>query len=175
MEKGGQFFLIAALIAAGVLFGLTNVINVAKGGASHEQFYDLSREIKFESKRVLDYGVFNEKDTDVLLKGFLNKYADYIAQEKVLFIFGDEEKLWGLYFINDTLTGSVNIGTGGQGVSIPMQALTNFAANVALDPATEEIVVVIDDVKYKFPRREGNNLFFVIIKEENEDSFASAG
>ena len=110
MEKRGQIFLIAALITVGALIGLTSVVNTARGGTSNDEFFSKSDEIKFESKRVLDYGVFYQGNTDALIKQFLEKYADYIARERVLFIFGDERNLWGLYFVNNTLTGSVGIG-----------------------------------------------------------------
>ncbi len=175
MEKRGQIFLIAALITIGALIGLTSVVNTARGGSSNEEFFSKSDEIKFESKRVLDYGVFYEGNTETLVKQFLEKYADYIARERVLFIFGDERNLWGLYFVNNTLTGSVNIKTGGQGVSIPMQGLTNFIAEVARDPITGDVFVKIDDVVYTFPLQKGKNLFFVIVEEENDQAFASAG
>src|SRR3989344_7030414 len=97
-SKRGQFFLMAAIIIAGILFGITSITNVARGGSEQRAFYDLSEEVNFETKRVLDYGVYNEKDLDSLLKGFLVEYADYIAQEKVLFVFGnkDSENLKGI-------------------------------------------------------------------------------
>ena len=78
MNKRGQFFLIAALIASSLLFGLTSVINSARGSAEDKAFYGLSDEIDFETKRVLDYGAYyyQEVSTNDLMREFLVKYAD---------------------------------------------------------------------------------------------------
>jgi hypothetical protein len=93
MNKKGQFFLIAALITVGALFGVTSIINSAQRGDENERFYDLSHEINFETKRVIDYGVYWQDDTNSLVNSFLVNYADYIKQDKALFIFGNEQEL----------------------------------------------------------------------------------
>ena len=88
MNKGGQFFLIAAIVAVGALFGLTAALNTVVAGSSQKPFYSLSNEIGFETKRVIDYGVYYDQNTETLIEDFLLKYKDYIADEKALFIFG---------------------------------------------------------------------------------------
>lgn len=172
MNKGGQFFLVAALIASSLLFGLTTVINSAQGSAEDRAFYGLSDEIDFETKRVLDYGTYYYEDvsTDELMREFLTKYADYIAQEKVLFLFGNEESLEGLYFSNRAI-GSVGVGTGGGATIIPIQEVTGSVANVSI--SGEIITVSIGGVSYPFVLRDGQNFFFVIIKEKQEEAYVA--
>ena len=174
MDKRGQFFLIAALIASSLLFGLTTVINSARGSAENKAFYGLSDEIDFETKRVLDYGTYyyQEVSTPELMRQFLVKYADYIAQEKVLFLFGNEDELEGLYFSNRAL-GSVGVDTGGSATIIPVQQITGSVANVSV--SGETVTVTIEGVTYPFVLLEGQNFFFVIIKEEDDESFVATG
>lgn len=168
MKKRGQFFLIAALITAGLLFGLTAVINSAQSRAEDRGFYDLSREIDFETKRVLDYGTYYTQDvnTEQLMQGFLTQYADYIAQEKVIFLFGNRDSIEGLFFTNRVL-GSLGIGTGGGATLIPIQQITGSVAQVAREGDT--VTVTIEGIPYRFTLLEGQNFFFVIVKENNDE------
>src|SRR3989344_1943658 len=114
MNQRGQFFLMAAIIIAGILFGITSITNVARGGSEQRAFYDLSEEVNFETKRVLDYGVYNDRDLDSLLNSFLANYSEYIAQERVLFVFGnkDSEQLSGIFFKREGNLGYSGISTG---------------------------------------------------------------
>lgn len=175
MNQRGQFFLMAAIIIAGILFGITSITNVARGGSEQRAFYDLSEEVNFETKRVLDYGVYNEKDLDSLLDDFLVEYADYIAQEKVLFVFGnkDSENLKGIVFESDGSIGSESISTGGQPTTIYIQSISQETAEVKVENG--KVSVEIDEVKYYFNLRSGENFFFVIMKEENDGTFVATG
>lgn len=170
MHKRGQFFLIAALITASLLFGLTTVANSARGSEPREDFYDLSQEIDFETKRVLDYGVYYERDTATLMRTFLSTYADYIAQEKVIFLFGNAEELEGLYFRNRAI-GSTGIATGGRAQTVVIREVTGSVADIRHEG--DSIIVTIDSIPYTFSLLEGQNFFFVIIQEENEESYVA--
>src|SRR3989344_7241072 len=176
MNQRGQFFLMAAIIIAGILFGITSITNVARGGSEQRAFYDLSEEVNFETKRVLDYGVYNEKDLDSLLEGFLIEYADYIAQEKVLFVFGNKDSvnLTGIFFNSNGAIGSQGISTGGVATIIPIHAISQEVANVTVIDHNK-VSVEIDEVKYYFNLRSGENFFFVIMKEENDGTFVATG
>lgn len=172
MNKEGQFFLIAALITSGLLFGLTAVINSAQGSASDPAFYGLSNEIDFETKRVLDYGTYYSADieTDELMRLFLTKYADYIAQEKVLFLFGNANSLEGLYFSNRAI-GSAGVGTGGGATIVPIQEITGSVAEVRVENGV--VIVDIESILYTFELLDGQNFFFVIIKEREDESYVA--
>ena len=174
MERRGQVFLIAAIIVVGALVSISSIFNAARARSSNEQFYDLSREIKFETKRVLDYGIYYRADTDTLVKQFLEEYASYIAQQKVLFLVGNESGLFGLYFQNNALSGSVNIVTG-QTTVVPIQVVRQEEARVTPNQQTGEVSVAIDGAEYVFKLLSGENFFFVIIKEENDEAFVAAG
>lgn len=172
MQKRGQFFLIAALITVGILFSLTSTMNEARTSAQNEAFYDLSSEIKSEGSQVINYGVYNRQDSSGLLASFLEEYAAYIAQDRVLFVFGNEEELSGFSFATG-LRGSVGIVTGGGETVIPIREVTRESA--VISSANGEVNVMISGVTYRFSLREGENFFFVIIKERDDESFVSTG
>lgn len=160
----------AALIIASILFGLTAIVNRAQGGSSNEAFYGLSKEINFETKRVLDYGTYYAQDTNALMQSFLVKYADYIAQEKVLFVFGNRNQLSGLYFTRG-LIGSTGISTGGQPSMIMIQETTGSFANVTA--TINGVDAEINGITYHFDLLDGQNFFFVIIKENEQEAFVA--
>jgi hypothetical protein len=170
MNKRGQFFFFAALITIGVVIGLSQAFNYASGKENQAAFYDLSKEINFETKKVLDYGVYNEVDTENLMDRFLENYSDYIAQEKVLFIYGNKDKLNAKYFQLEGI-GSAGILGGGSTVSVLIQQSTQQAANVNLQG--DNVNVEIDDITYGFKLLKGQNFFFVIIKEEGAEKFVA--
>ena len=172
MNKRGQFFLVAALIASSLLFGLTTVINSAQSTGEDRAFYGLSDEIDFETKRVLDYGTYyyEHVSSDQLMREFLTEYADYIAQEKVLFLYGNANSLEGLYFSNRAI-GSIGVGTGGGATIIPIQQVSGSVADVRVEG--DRINVVIGGVTYPFTLLEGQNFFFVIIKERDQEAYVA--
>lgn len=172
MYKKGQFFLIAALIAAGLLFGLTAVVNSVQTTTEDKAFYSLSNEIDFETKRVLDYGTFYEEDTQALVNSFLTNYADYISQEKVIFLFGNRDHLNSLYFTERNIDAiGISTGAGAQTTTIPRIDNSPLGTVSVIDNNVAR--VMIGDIPYDFALREGQNFFFVIIKEDNHEAFVA--
>lgn len=172
-NKGGQIFLIAAIVIIGIIIGLVTVVNVVRVGNENKAFYDLAEEVGFETKQVLDYGVYQSEETGPLVESFLTNYSNYIAQERVLFIFGNKTNVTGLFF-NNTQTGGVGINYGGIPGTISIRDITQETAVVDHDQATGKITVTINEIPYIFDLKPGQNFFFVIIKDENEESFVAA-
>jgi hypothetical protein len=174
MDKRGQFFLVAAIIIVGVLMGLTAVVNQARTGNDPAHFYDFGREVGFETKKIIDYGVYNERDTLNLTERFLEDYANYIAREEAIFLIGDKTDITALHFNSSQSVGSVGIQLGGGVTSVPIQAMTGRRADV--ERIGENLVrVTIDGIGYEFELREGQNFYFVMIKTEDGERFVSRG
>jgi hypothetical protein len=173
MNKRGQFFLIAAIIIVGLVIGLANVVNSVGVGNKQESFYDLANEINFETKRVFDYGVYQERELDSLVQGYLENYTNYIAEEEVLFIYGNAGDINGLFF--EETGGNVGISTGIDlpNPAISIQYLTGETAEVGYDQQTNIVDVTIQGVTYSFMLRKGQNFFFVIIKEDDDERFVA--
>lgn len=175
-NKRGQFFLIAAAVIVTIIIGSTTIVNSVKVKDSNEHFYDLSREINFETKQVLDYGVFNDfGDIESLIKGFLFQYANYIRQEQVVFIYGDKNSLNALVF-EETMLGSIGLSSG---VSTSIEDIVgNVFADVTIqdidsDSEIDVVTIRINNIDYDFNLREGENFFLVIIKEEDGEKFVA--
>jgi len=62
LGKKGQTFIIAALLISSILIGFTTVWIKTKYTKENQVVYDLQKEIEFEGKKVIDYGVFTSKD-----------------------------------------------------------------------------------------------------------------
>ena len=144
-------------------------MNTVRVGDSNKAFFHLGGEISFETKRVLDYGVFNEQEINPLMEGYLENYTKIIAAEEVLFIYGNNSGLQALFFTN--ASGDVGISTGGIPNTFTIQYTTGDEAYVNQtdddgDGNIDRVSVLIEDITYEFNLRQGQNFFFVIIKDE---------
>ncbi|HIG52272.1 TPA: hypothetical protein EYQ19_02555 [Candidatus Pacearchaeota archaeon] len=174
MNKRGQFYIIAAVIVVGIVVGLSSTVNSAVVGGEREQFYDLADEINYETKQVIDYGVFNSLEIDNLLIGFLGKYADYISKEQVLFLVGDSEVVTAYSFIEQNVGSFGLISTDPSSYSsITIQEIGSVTAYVSLDPDLGIVTATVEGIDYIFNLEEGENFFFVIIQTEEEERFVA--
>lgn len=166
----------AAVIIAGVVLGISGVINYAKSGSDGEYFYDLGDEIGEETKMVLDYGVFNDIDREQLITSFLVDYADYIAREEVLFIYGNKMDINALYFQTNQVIGSVRLVTGLNAIPIKLDVLGNAlsTAEVTRTQNPDIVNVNIRGITYPFNLKEGENFYFVIIRGDEGERFVAA-
>lgn len=173
MNKGGQFFLMAALIIVGALIGLTSVANYVHTTQEKTQLADLGREIGFEARQVLDYGVYNEQDSALLLQSLISNYSSYVAQDQVVFVYGNASNL-SAYTLVERQVGVVGIDTGGDTpTAVPLTISQGARAEVQTDD--EDVVVSVNNIEYRFRLREGQNFYFVLIREENDDRFVATG
>lgn len=175
MEKRGQFFLIAAIIIITITLSITSLVNTVSVRDPNENFFDRSNEIRTESKKVIDYGVYYNNDTQELLRSFLNNYSSYIADDRALFIFGNQTAIDGLYFERDALAGSVGVGAGGLPLNDFVHEVRHGSATINWDQGRNIVHVTIEGVGYDFSLHEGENFYFVIIREEQGESYASSG
>ena len=174
MNKRGQFFLIAAVIISALIISLATAVNFVNVEDDNEAFYDLADEVKFETKRVLDYGVFNpSQDTLELTRSFLLEYATYISQEQVVFLYGDRDGVIRALAFEEQ-SGHVGINTG-----TPVSGTVSVSDLVGREAEIERqngiVNVKINEVVYDFNLKEGQNFFFVIIKEQDDEKFVAKG
>lgn len=171
MNKGGQFFLFAAIVAVAALLGVTATVNTVQSSSSEQPFYDLSKEISVETKNVLDYGIFDAQDAPALTKSFLTEYAKYIGQDKVLFLVGNSVQVQAYYFTSDA--GSVGLSTGSIPNNFVIQESTQARADVTQNGNV--INVDIEGVNYPFALGPGELFYFIIIKDSDNERFVAKG
>ncbi len=174
MNKEGQFFLVAALIIVGIIIGSFTLVNYIRSNEENKAFYDLADEVGFEARRVLDYGTFNGTNVSNVTKDFLITYANYISKDSILFIYGNKSNVVG-WFFNQTPAGNIGINTGTIPGTITIKQLTGQQAQISYDQSQQEVNVSIENLVYNFRLREGENFYFVIIKDENDERFVAQG
>ena len=157
----------AAIIIAGLLFALTKTVNKGVSRDKPEAFYDLSDEINFETKRVLDYGVINGQPSATLAGQLLGSYTEYIANEDIVFIYGDMTNVYAVYYDTTQTLGIQLLGN----TFIPIQIVTQTPVDVKRDSGTATVRIRGND--YNFNLKPGQNFYFVIIKEEGNEQFVA--
>ncbi len=173
MHRRGQVFLMAAVIVAGLLFALTRTANKGFVRDEPEAFYDLTEEIGFETKRVLDYGVINSQSSETTgtnTKNLINKYAEYVAQEDIVFVYGDLNNVAAIYYDTVTTVNAIQLSSGS---FIPLPIVTQTPVDVQHDVATGTATVRIRGNDYKFKLKAGQNFYFVVIKEGENEQFVA--
>ena len=97
MNKRGQFFLIAAVVIVGIIITLGTInISTKTSKNSNAAFYDLSKEINYESSRLIDYGVLNGQTfstTNSSITSFVANYSVANPDTDMLLIYGNTSTL----------------------------------------------------------------------------------
>lgn len=171
MNRRGQVFLMAAVIIAGLLFALTRINNSGVSREKPEAFYDLADEIGFETKRVLDYGVINGQPSSTLAGQLLLNYTEYIANDDVVFIYGDASGVYAVYFQTVNLLGIQILND--TFYSIPVITQNSAPVEVKKDSSANTATVRILGNDYNFDLKAGQNFYFVLIKEEEGEQFVA--
>ena len=163
--KKAQFYLIAAAIIiiaiAGVYATYNYVIN------KPQVFYDFSSELKREGASVIDYGVWVGIDPKTVMRNFTESYFSSYAEEKdtteLVYIYGDLTSS----YISTYKMGSVGAVCLGADVgcinTIQGQVGTRSAAT-----SGGKVIVELQGESYEFSLSSGQNFYFVI-KQEIED------
>jgi len=166
-QKKGQFYLLTTIIIITILAGLITISNYSRE-RSNVKFDYLADELEIESEKVLDYGIKNNKDLKVLLGDFTRDYSDYSETENSYFIFGDEDEI--------TVTGYkklnsgaifIDAGSGNQTLTLSKGEYNS----IDFSNPTESIKITVDGIEYNFILKSGENLYFIISKEINEEKY----
>lgn len=171
MNKKGQFFLMAAVIAIVAFVSISSIVNYARTSEERETFDDLAEQIDFEANYVLDYGVYSDSDTEQLVREFIANYSLYVQQDSVFFIFGNADNLQGFYLAEDSV-GSVGIVVGSNPIALPIEEINSYVQDVTVEG--DEIVVTANNLEYRFTLRPGQNFYFVITHEVGDERYVHA-
>lgn len=168
LNKRGQFFLIAALVIVGIMFGLVTVYNVATTSKEDTTVYDLSDEINFEAAQVIDNKIFDStQDLNSNLQNITDFYSDTNPQSDFLVLYGDEDGLTAIFY-NSTESGSINIAFGGDTTGTDIKS-TVKTIDDTLDPDDKSSIrITFGITQYDFNLRPGQ-IFYLVIKKENQE------
>ena len=159
--KRGQFYLIAAIILATIIIGISVVVNYSKKQDSGN-LENLKEELQIESENVLDYGAYNGFDDvqmKTLLTDFSKNYINSKGKDKNLyFIFGDSVSLTVVSSQSSEETARINVGEGIVDLIITQEG-------VSFSPSGNQISLIINDFTHNFKLEEGENFYFLISQE----------
>ncbi len=178
-NKKAQFYLIAAIIIMAVIIGMGSITNYIITKKEPVKFYDLSQELDEEGARVVEHGVYKEKDIPTLIEDFTDNYVVKYAEEKekgseLVFVYGNRDNVTVSTYISEK-TGEVVINYGS--TEFIHSGTDKYIANIKsfIPEVSEEeeytIVVKVLGVEYIFNLKEGENFFFVISKKTEEETY----
>jgi len=170
MNKRGQFFLIMSFIILGLIAGVVTVANSADK-KTDPRFNYVKDELNLESEKVIDYSISNDGDIKADLTTFAQDYSTYSNADDFYYVFGTTT---GITFagLKKKSQGSIqiNYGSGDQTVILNQG---EFRANNDYTPLGTSVNLTINNIKYPFTLRAGENFFFVVSKEVEGDVYVA--
>lgn len=172
MDKRGQFYIIAAVIIALVVSGATGVTTYAVIKSEPKTIYDLSSDLKEESSRIIDYGIYTGTDVTELLEEFADEeFGPYFLKKtdnaNIIFIYGDKDNLYRAKY-QETYAGSISMGGTGWDTS----NLLIEKAEVREGEKIDDIVNInILDNYYEFKLKDNEIFYFVMVQQEGEEIY----
>jgi hypothetical protein len=175
MNKRGQFYLVAVIVILAIIASIATVYNTAITKKSDTTIYDLSKEIEYESSKVLDRGVFFAEN-EVQIKSEIRNITDYYARstlgQDLIVVYGNGQNLHLLYY-NNTESGTVGFFIGGSQIVLPQTELKLYE-NVTERKGDTITINIAEGVDYTFELRKGQFLFVVLKKEKDGERYISA-
>ena len=172
MNKRGQFFLIAALVIAGIIITLTSInFSTKTPEVKTTAVYDLSKEINFESNSLIDYGVFLDSLTiGASLQNLAAAYSAENPDTDLLIVYGN------INSYNVSLYNKTNSGRN----CYPSNSCSNQYSHEPSEPESwpaggDNVTVVLDsETSLTFTLDSvGENFYVVLKKESGEETIVS--
>ena len=157
-----------------VLAGIASVNTYAIVRPEPRTIQDLSAELKEETSRIVDYGVYNSntENLNIILDNFTDtEFAPYFLQKTgetgIVFLYGNKTDLRAVEY-KEQLTGTISatIGTVGA-VWVPATTFAQRATVVAEDP----LKVNITGREFEFDLQDNEMFYFVIVQEEEGETY----
>ena len=167
----GQFYLIATMVLIAVIIGFATISNYAQK-QSYGRIYDLGGELNIEGENILDYGTYNNLDknaTASILKNFAETYSVYIEEDiGVYLLIGDENSIFVI--VREDLEEGLDIIDFTTG-----SAIKEFVKKEYFPSETfaigDDIEVRINEDKYVFELKPGENFYFIILREADDEKY----
>ncbi len=193
-KKGGQFYLVAAIVIITILIGFSVVSNYSRN-KEVVLLYDLKQELNIETARVLEYGTYQEEDAEIVLSDFAESFADYAGEDKnMYFFFGNFQKVTAVAYqdlsndkmeitirgagrrdleckINEVLTSPCKGSLGGKEEMV-------LGEKITFEEFTSEevrLLIGILEAEYHFKLRTGENFYFVLEQKVGGERYVVSG
>ncbi len=173
VNKKGQFYIVAAIIIVLALSGIASTTTYAVVKPEPRTIQSLSSELKEESSRIIDYGVYNKEDLygeNGLLDRFIggeSGFAPYFLKKtdeaNILFIYGDNEGDLNAYRYREDKAGQITLSLGSGGLNWDIEQ--EVVESVPVDVEEGEVTIRILNEDFKFKIRDNEIFYFVIVQD----------
>jgi hypothetical protein len=150
-NKKGQYYLVAAVIFVVLFSILLSIVNQSKK-ETNDRIYELQKEMKIESLKVMEYYANTENDK---IENFTKKYSEYAGYGiNVYSIAGN--------LSNPQIYNYTNGIKGTEPSSIP-------------DNSQNTLNVTIEEKLYSFKFESGKNFYFVLTQKNGNEMYILTG
>lgn len=160
MNKRGQFYMIAAIILAAIIFGIVAISNYLESGSTG-RIYILRDELQLESSKVIEYGIYNDLSSQnirELQEDFVENYTNYRKTENFYFIIGNPGDITVMAYQSQEEDASVII----DGSETELDITGKELFSQGFSPSSDTIEFRIDNTSQVFELNGGENFYFVI-------------
>ncbi len=176
-NKRGQFFLLAAVIIISGIVAIASIKTFVSetGTKTQEKIYDLSKELGYESVKVIDFGIFNQTYGEELMDDWIGRYTNYSKDKdeitEWLFVYGNTSKIIITNFTQET-QGDIDLSLGDKKVTTKSKpkliSKKDTRENLIAGTNGKYIVIVTDTlgIQRKFELKSGENFYFVVAKAD---------
>ncbi len=176
MNQRGQFFIVAAVLIAVIVSSLASVTTYAYTRSAPTTIYEVSAELREESSRIVEYGIYTEQDINTVLTDFTEgEFADYfipkVDETAVVFIYGtfiDEEALVFSVRFDFEKRGEILSNLLGSSAIDIKDAIITRENIVSLDG---QVSVTLLEKDYVFDLKPGENFYFIIGHSSDDEVY----
>ena len=175
-NKKAQFYLVAAIIIVMVVSGIASVKTYAIATSKPRNIQDISSELKEESFRIVDYGIYNKntKNLQEVLEDFDNKFSSYFLKKtentNIVFIYGDASELYFVQYLEKD-TGTVFATLGGASPSWQEVSVYTNRSNAFSKDVGEILTITVLDRDFEFEIMDNEMFYFLITQEKDGEVF----
>jgi len=175
MNKKAQFYLVAAIIIVMILAGIASIKTYAIAKAEPRKIKDISSELKEETTRIIDYGIYSAVDLPDLLNRFDEEFSEYFLKKteetNIIFVYGNQTQLYSVQY-DTQYTGAVVASIG---AASPTWEASEPIVKRDLIDSTEYadgiLTVTILERDFEFDIKEGEMFYFLITQQRDGETF----
>lgn len=157
-----------------VIAGIASVKNYAIVKPKPTTIEGMNNELKEESSRIVDYGIYNKENITKYLNNFTDEYASYFLKKtdnaNVIFIYGNKSDLYsGKY--ESVSVGKVTASLGAGSIQWSMTAPGSNRTRINVLPTQTNVVVTIFNKDYTFDLKDNEMFYFVMVQEKEGEVY----
>lgn len=152
MNKKGQFYLIAAIIIAGIVISISYLINYSTKTVSYAA-EETATELRLEGEKVMDYELHNPSTPTEEFDLFAAEYSSYANDKEIYFI----------------------VVRNGVPEAFKYTEGSKIFFNDRLNVGEDNIEFNLDGKVYSFPLEEAENFYFVVVYDKGGERYVQTG